>query len=161
MADLLGFGQVQAQQVAPVVSHRLILTAIAMNVCSSSRRLRLERLEEAEEGVWRAIPARRAVWRCRSSERSLLESEVGVQIHLCGLDALMPEPERDDCGVDAGVQESHRGGVAQPVHGDAFVAERWAGVGGDGDVSGQPALEPVAGQRTAVTGGERLGSRIR
>ena len=36
----------------------------------------------------------------------------------------------------------------EPVHGDAFVAERWAGVGGDGDVSGQPALDPVAGQRT-------------
>jgi len=40
-----------------------------------------------------------------------LERHVGVEVDLCGLDLLVAEPERDDWRVDAGVQQSHRGGV--------------------------------------------------
>ena len=53
----------------------------------------------------------------------LLEGEVGVEVDLGGLDALVAEPEGDDAGVDAGVEESHRGGVAQHVCGDRLAVQ--------------------------------------
>jgi len=36
---------------------------------------------------------------------------------------LTSEPERDDAGVDAGVQQAHRGGVPQHVRGDGLAVQ--------------------------------------
>ena len=40
------------------------------------------------------------------------EFEVGVEVDLRGLDRRVTEPERDARGVDPGVQQRHRAGVA-------------------------------------------------
>ncbi len=53
----------------------------------------------------------------RARARSL-RVEVGVEVDLGGVDLLVAEPERDDGGVDAGVQQPHGGGVAQRVRRD-------------------------------------------
>ena len=82
--------------------------------------------EEGEEGVGRAVAAGLAVGRRGAGERSFFEREVGVEVDLGGLDLLVAEPERDDGGVDAGVQERHRGGVPQHVRRDRLVVQRRA-----------------------------------
>ncbi|MEJ7706369.1 MAG: hypothetical protein WKF82_03230 [Nocardioidaceae bacterium] len=45
-----------------------------------------------------------------------------MEVDLRRFDADVAQPERDDAGVDAGVEESHRGGVSQHVRGDRLVA---------------------------------------
>ena len=42
----------------------------------------------------------------------LLHGDVGMQVNLCGLDAFVSEPERDDGDADSGGQQPHREGVA-------------------------------------------------
>jgi len=64
----------------------------------------------------------------------------------------MAEPERDDRGVDAGVQQAHRGGVAQDVRGDPFGSKRWACLCRSGGMLGQAVLERVAAERRAGAG---------
>ena len=55
--------------------------------------------------------------RCGFFERALLDSEVGVEIDLSGLDRFMPEPKSDDTAVDAGFEELDGGCVTQDVRG--------------------------------------------
>ena len=47
---------------------------------------------------------------------------VGLQVDLGRIDAFMTEPERDDGGIDASVQQLHGRGVAQQVWCDFLVA---------------------------------------
>jgi hypothetical protein len=75
-------------------------------------------IEESEERVWRAVAARFAVQRLGAGERSFFDGEVGVQVHLRGVDLLVSEPQRDHGGVDAGTRkhESECGaGELQPT----------------------------------------------
>jgi len=70
---------------------------------------------------------------------------------------LVSEPQRDHGGVDAGVQEPHRGGVAQDVWRDRLGGQRRAALGG---MLCDPAGERFAAQRRAGAGREqRLGGR--
>ena len=59
------------------------------------------------------------------------------------------EPQRDDGCVDAGVQQSHGGGVAQRVRGDVLVSERGTGGRGGGYVCREPLSERVSAERSA------------
>ena len=54
----------------------------------------------------------------------LLLVHVGVQVDVGGGELLVPEPERDDGDVGAGVEEAHGGGVPEGVHGDVLAAQR-------------------------------------
>ena len=45
--------------------------------------------------------------------RSFFDGEVGVQVDLGGVGALVAEPERDHREIDVGVQQAHRGAVTQ------------------------------------------------
>lgn len=81
-----------------------------------------------------------------------------MQVDLCGFDVLVAAPERDHCGVDAGLQQSHRGGVTQGVGSDPFAAQGRAGCSGRGDVLGEAVFDGVAAETSAVTAGEeRIG----
>jgi hypothetical protein len=90
-----------------------------------------------------------------SGECLLLQLHVGVQVDLGGLDADVSEPERDDAGVDAGVQQPHRGGVSQHVRGDRLAAQGWAGCCGVVGVVRDAVLDGVAAQWSTATGGEQ------
>jgi hypothetical protein len=67
-------------------------------------RTRSQAIQEPEECVWRAVAAGFAVQWLGAGECSFFEREVGVDVHLRGFDLFVSEPERDDGGVDPGVQ---------------------------------------------------------
>ncbi len=79
---------------------------------SSSTAASLQSIQEPEECVWRAVATGFAVQWLGAGERALFDGEVGMEVHLRGFDLFVSEPERDDGGVDVGVQEAHRRGVA-------------------------------------------------
>lgn len=66
----------------------------------------------------------------------LFDGHVGVEVGVGAGGVLVTEPERDDGDVDSGVEQVHRGGVPQGVHGDVLVGQARAGVGGRGEVFG-------------------------
>ena len=78
-----------------------------------------------------------------------------MEVDLGGFDALVAKPERDDAGVDPGVQEPHRGGVPQGVCGDRLAAQRGALLCCDLGVVGDAVLDRVTTQRLAAAGGEQ------
>jgi len=86
---------------------------------------------------------------------ALFRREVGVQVHLCGLDLLVAEPQRDHGGVDPCVQQAHRGGVAEHVRSDRLLAQRGTTLRRSGGVLGDPASERLTGERPAGAGGEQ------
>ena len=88
----------------------------------------------------RALAAPMHTHRYEDEYTYVLEGEVGVQVDLRGLGALVAEPERDHRSVDAGVQQPHRRRVAEHVQGDRLLAERRAAGVGDRHVSGEAAL---------------------
>ena len=65
------------------------------------------------------------------------------------------EPEGDDGGVDAGLEQPHRGGVAQHVGVTRLSCSGRAARGGGGDVFGEAVLDGVAAEWSAVPGGEQ------
>jgi hypothetical protein len=75
-----------------------------------------------------------------------------VQVDLGCFGLLVAEPERDDRGVDAGVEQLHRGGVPQGVGGDVLVGDRGAALGGLGGVEGDASFDGVAGESVAGVG---------
>jgi len=80
-----------------------------------------------------------------------------LQVDRGGLNLFVAEPEGDDGGVDAGVEELHRGGVSQGVRGDPFVAKGGAVGCRGGHVFGDEFLDGVAGELAAPTRGEQRG----
>lgn len=54
---------------------------------------------------------------------AFFDREVGVQVGVGRLDRFVPEPHGDDGGVDAGVQQAHRRGVAQGARGHVLAVE--------------------------------------
>src|SRR5918992_4019182 len=71
-----------------------------------------EALEEGEQAVWGPVASRSCVGRGGAGERPFLQGEVGVEVDLGRVDVFVAEPEGDDRGVDAGVQEPNRRRVA-------------------------------------------------
>lgn len=131
----------------------LLLTTGDGTTCSQS-------VQESQERVWRTVAARLAVQRLGAGECSFFDREVGVEVHLRGFDLLVSESQRDHGGVDAGLQEPHRGGVAQDVRRDRLGGQGRAAFGGVGGVLCDPAGERFAGQRLAGAGRkQRLGGR--
>ena len=81
-----------------------------------------------------------------------------MQVDLGRVDALVAEPEGDHGGVDAGVEESHGGGVAEDVQRHLLVVQARCVPGGVAEVFGEPTLERVAAESSALPGREeRLG----
>ena len=66
-----------------------------------------ERFEERDQLVGRPVAARGRRRGGGAVECSLFEFEVGFQVNPCGGDVFVSEPQGDDGGVDAGVQEPH------------------------------------------------------
>ena len=64
----------------------------------------------------------------------------------CG-DRFVPEPERDDGGIDSGCQQSHGRGVPQDVRRDLLAFEGRLAESGRGGVLGEPPFYCVAAHR--------------
>ncbi len=64
----------------------------------------------------------------------------------------MAEPEGDNRGVDASVQQPHRGGVTQGVGADPFAAQGWAGSGSGRQVLGEAGVDGVAAGKERIGG---------
>lgn len=60
-------------------------------------------------------------------QRLLLHGKVGFEIHVCGLNAFMSEPERNGGDVDPCLQQMHGGRVANDMRRDGFGGEAGAG----------------------------------
>ena len=73
--------------------------------------------------VGRSIATRGSPDRGGSGDGLLLEGQIGVQADLGGVGLLMTQPLDDDGGIDAGVDEPHRGTVTQAVSRDLLVAQ--------------------------------------
>ena len=65
------------------------------------------------------------------------------------------QPERDDAGVDTGVQKPHGGGVSQHVGSDGLPLQRRAVGGCLGGVVGEAVFDRVAAERCAAAGREQ------
>jgi hypothetical protein len=117
--------------------------------------LAVEAVEEGEQGVGCQVTPGASVDGCGAVEHALFELQVGVQVDARGSLLLVPQPQRDRRCVDAGLEERHRGGVAQDVHGHALCAERRARALRDGDVLGEATFDGIAGQPSAGAGGEQ------
>ena len=79
-------------------------------VCLSSA-AQLERLEEGQQGIGGSEAAVLGTHGRGAGERTLFGGEVGVQIHLCGLDGLVPQDECDDRAVNTGLEEVDGGSM--------------------------------------------------
>lgn len=116
-----------------------------------------EAFEKGQEPVRGAIAAGadgRRVW---FSQGAFLQGEVGMDIDVGRVDAFVSEPQRDDGGVDPGVQQSHGGGMAQRVRGDVLLLKRGTGGRGGGYVCREPLGERVSTERTAGPRGKDWG----
>ncbi len=71
--------------------------------------------QEREERVGWLVAAGFDVGRGDERERFLLDRQVGVDVGVGGADVRVSQPEGDDGGVDAGLQERHRAAVAEDV----------------------------------------------
>jgi hypothetical protein len=69
--------------------------------------MQLQGSQEAHELIVGALAGEFGVcWRCLC-QSFLLESQIGIEIDLSGLDRLVTQPQRDDRTVDAGLQQFH------------------------------------------------------
>src|SRR5258705_1598441 len=93
-------------------------------------------------------------------ERLLLESHVGVEIHLVRLQGLVAEPERNDAAVHALSQHLHRGRVAQRMGSDLLFGKRGAACGRRRDMFAHEPLQGVRAETTTVGAGEDEGYRV-
>ena len=91
-----------------------------------------EGFQERDELVGRPVSAGGGRGRCGPVERLLFEFEIGFEINPCGGDVFVSKPQSDDGGVDAGMEQSHGGGVAKHVRCDVFARQGRARRGGGG-----------------------------
>ena len=56
-------------------------------------------------------------------QRLLLELHVRLQVHGCGLDQFVAQPQRDDGAVGAVVEQVHRKGMTEHMWRDAFTCQ--------------------------------------
>jgi hypothetical protein len=113
-----------------------------------------EALQEAQEAVPGTVTTGVCLPGRRPGKRPLLEGEVSVQVHLSGLDRLVPEPEGDDSAVDAAPEELHRRSVAQHVGSNALPLEGRAALAGRGGVLRDDVLEAIGAEPSTSRVGE-------
>ena len=85
---------------------------------------------------------------------SRLRTDLSGEREGCTAGGPHEQPERDQGGVDTGLEEAHRGGVTQGVDGDVLAGDSRAGRRGPGHVQCQALLDGVGGQRVSVGAGE-------
>src|ERR1700722_1685114 len=71
-----------------------------------------EAFEEGQERVGWPVAAGGGAWWRGPCECFFLEGEGGVEVDACCLGLLVAQPQGDDGHFDAGVEQSHGGGVA-------------------------------------------------
>ena len=84
----------------------------------------------------------------------LFEGHVGVEVGLGGSEVGVAEPEGDDCGVDASVEECHRAAVPQDVGVELGCVQCRAGCSGSGGVFANETLNGVGAEASSGSGGE-------
>ena len=72
----------------------------------------MQLLKEGEQCVGGLVSAGGNAERGSAVESLLFERLIGMDVHLCRLRPFMTEPKRDRGGVDACVEQAHRGCVA-------------------------------------------------
>ncbi len=80
-------------------------------------------VEEGQNLVGWVVAAGAGAGRDDAVEGGLFEGDIGVQVDHRGVDLFVSEPERDDGGVDAGVQQCHRRGVPQRMWTDLLPGQ--------------------------------------
>ena len=85
----------------------------------------------------------------------MFDGHVGVQVDVGGADVGVAEPERDDRGVDTGLQQRHGAAVAKHVWMQRFGADGRASSGGGGGVCANEALHGVAAEASTGAGREQ------
>jgi hypothetical protein len=85
-----------------------------------------------------------------ASECTFLDREVGVQVDLGCACRLMPQPERDHGGVDAGVEQPHCTGVPERVRRELLAFQGRARAFRDRTVLGEQTLDGVAAELPAA-----------
>ena len=91
---------------------------------------------------------------------ALLHLEVGLDVEVSGVRALVTEPKRDDLWGDAGLKQMHRGAVAQSVRGDGLAVDRRTSGSCVANQTAQVPRNSPAGERLAKPiGQERSVSR--
>ena len=103
----------------------------------------------------RAEASRPCIGQSGLCERTLLDSEICIQIDLSGLDGFVPKPKGDDAGVDPSLEELNGGGVTQDVGGYVFVDESRALLASGSGVLFDEPFDGVAAQDAAATAGEQ------
>src|SRR3982750_1604158 len=97
-----------------------------------------------------------AQWLC-ARERLLLQTQIRVEIHLCGLDRFMPQPESNHRAVHSMLKKVHGCRVAQHGWADFFPPERWAIFRSECRVFGDEALDRITTELSATdTGKQRI-----
>ena len=74
-----------------------------------------EGVEEGEDGVGGVVAKSSGRGLLQSFKRALLHGEVCFDVAVCGSRTFVAEPEGDDGDVDPGLQQVHRGRVAEGV----------------------------------------------
>jgi hypothetical protein len=80
-------------------------------------------------------------------ESLAFDGHVGVEVNACRCLCFVAEPQSDDSGIDAGLEETHRCGVSQGMYGDVLAGEVRADGRGLGQMEGEPSLNGVGGKR--------------
>lgn len=75
-------------------------------------------------------------------------------LHLAGAEHLRPLSERDEAGIDTGVEQSHRGRVSQDMGGDVFIGQGWTAGGGGAGMDGEAVFDGVSAEALAGAPGE-------
>ena len=86
----------------------------------------LQRIEELQQPIGGSIPSRFNLGWSGFCQRGFLQGEVHMKVSLCGIHRLVPEPQRNNRGVDVGREQFHRNAVAQHMRRDALGFERRA-----------------------------------
>ncbi len=109
----------------------------------------LQLVQERQQLPRRAIFAWLAIDRRRFCQYLFSQDEIGVEIHLSGINRLMSEPESDRVLLNASVQQIHRHRVAQAVESDPLLTDRWTGLRCDGHMLIQKMLNGICTQSAA------------
>jgi hypothetical protein len=97
---------------------------------------------------------------CGPVQGFLFEHEVCLEVDPGGGHVDVAEPERDDGGVDSGVEQSHGRGVAEHVWCDLLAGQRGAGRCRCSGVNSDPLGESVQAQRTTAVAGKQWIARV-
>jgi len=92
--------------------------------------------------------------RSSPGQRTLLHREVGVEVDLRRLDALMAEPKRNDGSINAGLEQVHGRGMAQYVRGDVLAREARTGPRGGLGMLVHESLDGITTEPGAALAGE-------